>query len=199
MKKKLSKKAVITIIAAAVVVRIFLIITAGTAALLAVGSVIDTVCGETESAEEHVTKTLPQSSDYDMWVFGVRDYTVYGKYYYEEEIPESVFDKNELFEKVTEDNIMPIRNIISDYENWIAMTKENSSFLLGDGLCGVYDFDINLLRDDCCYYYFEAESLDDLESDYQKTEPEDFNQNDYYSYTLYVYCGRILYIMHNDT
>ena len=151
-----------------------------------------------ESTEAHVVKTLPQFSDYDMWLFGVRDYTIYEKYYYEDEIPDSVFEENEFFEKTVEDDVTPLRNIIRYYEDRVDSTKGNGGSWLGDDLSEVYDFDMNLLRNDDCYYYFEAKSFSNYDSEYEKRNPEEFN-DDFYDFNLYIYCDKTLYIMHNDT
>lgn len=204
MKKPLSPKALTAIVVASVL----LLISAGCTGgyflfkhFLKDTNITENFNSVMESGEVHVVKTLPQSDDYDMWVFGVRDFTVYGKYYYEDGIPESVFDENKQykFKKVTDDNITPLRNVIRDYERCVDSTKGNDGYLTGDDISEVYDFDMNLLREKSCYYYFEAKNFDTEEISYEEIEIPLEDIDRYFSYTLYIYCDKILYIMHNDT
>ncbi len=199
MNKKLSKKVIAAIIAFGIIIRILSVIITGAAAVFTAYVVYESFWGDTESAEEHVTKTLPQSDDHDLWIFGVRDYTVYGKYYYNNGISENILNNHELFKKVSEDNIVPLRKIIEDYEGWVESTKDYDSSLLGDDISKVYDFDMNLLREKSCYYYFEAKDFDTGEIPYEEIEIPLEDIDHYFSYTLYIYCDKTLYIMHNDT
>lgn len=83
MEKPFYKKAgIVALIAAGVVIKILIIIGITAAALFGAGAVIGLLCGDIESTEAHIIKTLPEYSDYDMWCFGFQDLTVYGKYYW---------------------------------------------------------------------------------------------------------------------
>ena len=199
MKRKLSKKVIAAIIAVGIIIRIFSVIVTGTLTVFTAYVVYESIWGDTESAEEHVTKTLPQSDDHDIWVFGVRDYTVYGKYYYNNGISEDVLNSHELFRKVTEDEFIPLLKVIEEYEGWVEETKDYDSSILGDDISRVYDFDKSVLTEKDCWYYFEAK-----DSDMEEIPPEEIEiplggLDHYYSFTLYLYCDKTLYIMHNDT
>lgn len=193
MKKYLSPK----ILTAIVVISVFTVIAAGIAGTY---FFIEHLSEGMESGEEHITKTLPPASDKEMWVFGARDFTVYGKYYYENGIDKEILDNHELLKKVTEDDIMPLRKVVWNYEEWVESTKGNGG-LFGDDISKVYDFDTWFLREKECYYYFEARKISDIDSvddqPYKASELEDIDY--FYSYNLYIYCDNILYIMHNDT
>ena len=197
MEKPFYKKAgIVALIAAGVVIKILIIIGITAAALFGAGAVIGLLCGDIESTETHIIKTLPEYSDYDMWCFGFQDLTVYGKYYFDKPITESELENSGYFKKVTDENLTDIINAVVDYEQDVEATKGNGG-TFDDDISEVYDFDRLKLDTDGWWYYFETTVDTDM------WEPVDPNQIEYrsQSFNYYIYSeeDNTVYIMHHNT
>ena len=198
MEKPFYKKAgIVALIAAGVVIKILIIIGITAAALFGAGAVIGLLCGDIESTETHIIKTLPEYSDYDMWCFGFQDLTVYGMYYFDKPISETELENSGYFKKVTDENLTDIINAVVDYEQDVEATKGNGG-TFGDDISEVYDFDKSQLDSDGWWYYFET-TVDAEE--YEPFEPDEAEQyyNTSFNYYFYSEDARIVYIMHNNT
>ena len=190
MEKPFYKKAgIVALIAAGVVIKILIIIGITAAALFGAGAVIGLLCGDIESTETHIIKTLPEYSDYDMWCFGFQDLTVYGTYYFDKPISETELENSGYFKKVTDENLTDIKNAVADYEQTVESTKDST--VMGDDLSEVYDFDKSQLDSVSWWYYFE----EDIEKSFEPDEAER-----YFSFNYYFYSedAGIVYIMHKD-
>lgn len=149
-----------------------------------------------ESSEMHIIKTLPQFSDYDMWVFGFQDLTVYGKYYFKEQLTESDLENSGYFKKITEDNLIDIRAAVMDYETWVDFTKGNGG-AFGDDISEVYDFDRLKLDPDGWWYYFETTVDTDVWESIDPDKVEYRSQS--FNYYIYSEEDNTVYIMHHNT
>ena len=162
--------------------------------LIVVGNtLIFTLPDITESEEENVLDTLPEYDDGFQAVFGARDFTVYGEYYYSN-LTDEIFEDNEFFQPVSTefDETVLLKKLVTYYEEKITHTRDDS--LLGDDLNKYYRFD-EITMDSGDWYYLET----DRAADYDVVNDEVFKLM-CQDFDLYYYDAetKTIFLMHDD-
>lgn len=147
----------------------------------------------TESEEEKVLDTLPEYDDGFQRVFGARDFTVYGEYYYSN-LTDEILEDNEFFQPFSTefDETVLLKKLVAYYEERITHTRDDS--LLGDDLNKYYRFD-EITMDSGDWYYLETDRADDCDvvnDDVFELMRQDF---DLYYYDVET---KTIFLMHDD-